>query len=248
MDETIQPQMGEIAFEPFDKVWAIIQRIAERHEETERTIKEIAEQHKETERRFQELAEKHEELAEQHKETERFLKESKAETERFLKESKAETDKAIAEMSRGLNRTVGKLWNRLGELVEHLVSPNLLNKFNALNYAFSRINTRVKYEDAGKTLAEVDVLLENGDIALAVEIKADPSSEDVKDHIRRMNTLRGYADARNDTRKYIGAIAGGIVSDEVRSYAQKCGFYVLEQSGDTMNIAAAPEAWKPKRW
>jgi hypothetical protein len=34
----------------------------------------------------------------------------------------------------------------------------------------------------------------------------------------------------------------------VKSYALKRRFYVLERSGDTMNIAAAPEAWKPKRW
>jgi hypothetical protein len=53
---------------------------------------------------------------------------------------------------------------------------------------------------------------------------------------------------RTDTRAYLGAIAGGIVRDSVKDYALKNGFYVLEQSGDTMSIAAVPEAWKPKRW
>jgi hypothetical protein len=24
--------------------------------------------------------------------------------------------------------------------------------------------------------------------------------------------------------------------------------FIVEQSGDTMNIAATPEAWKPKKW
>jgi hypothetical protein len=178
------------------------------------------------------------------------LKEAQQETDRLFRESKAETDRIIAKMSRELNQTIGNLGNRFGQLIEHLVSPNLLKKFTALGYAFTRTNTRVQYEDANthKTLAEVDVLLENGDVVLAVEIKADPSIEDVNDHIKRMETLRAYADARNDQRGYLGAVAGGIVRDGVRTYALKQGFYVLEQSGDTVNITAAPESWKPKRW
>jgi hypothetical protein len=191
---------------------------------------------------IQENARTIKELAEQHKET-----------ERFLKESKAETDRTITKMNRELNQAIGKLGNRFGELIEHLVSPNLLEKFNKLGYAFSKTNTRVKYKDidTGNILAEVDALLENGDSALAVEIKADPSAEDVKDHVKRMGTLRAYADAHNDKRSYLGAmgaIAGGIVSEDVKSYALKNGLYVLEQSGDTMNVAAAPESWKPRKW
>jgi hypothetical protein len=182
------------------------------------------------------------ETRQQMKETDRLFQESKAETERFLRESRAETDRIITKMSRELNQAIGKLGNRFGELIEHLVSPNLMEKFITLGYAFSRTNTRVKYKDVttGKTLAEVDVLLENGEFVLAVEIKADPSSEDVKDHVKRMETLRAYADVHNDKRKYIGAIAGGIVGTEVKTYALKSGFYVLEQAGDTVRIEEPP--------
>ncbi|MDR0556765.1 MAG: hypothetical protein LBG43_02695 [Treponema sp.] len=242
MEETIQPQMGLT----FERVWAAIQRIAE---QTAEQHKELAEQHKE-------LTEQHKELTEQHKETERAVKElaeQHKETERFLKENGAETDRRMKETDRRmkeLQKSMGKLGNRFGELVEHLVSPNLIEKFKALGYAFSRTNTRVKYEDVntGEIIAEVDVLLENGDSALVVEIKADPSIEDVKDHVKRMKTLRDYADAHNDKRYYLGAIAGGIVRDSVKDYALKNGFYALEQSGDTMSVAATPELWKPKRW
>ncbi|MDR0707216.1 MAG: hypothetical protein LBF60_04990 [Treponema sp.] len=226
--ELEKPQMGLT----FERVWATIERIAERHGE---------------------LAERHRELAERHEETDRFLKESKAETDRTIKElaeQHKETDRTITKMNRDLNQAIGKLGNRFGELIERLVSPNLLEKFNALGFAFTKINTRVEYKapKTGVTLAEVDALLENDGCALAVEIKADPSIEDAKSHERRMETLRRYADAHGDKRGYIGAIAGGIVSEEVKSYALKRGFYVLEQSGDTMNIAATPDAWKPKRW
>jgi hypothetical protein len=179
-------------------------------------------------------------------ETTRQIKEMQQETARQMQE----TDRTITKMNRDLNQAIGKLSNRFGELIEHLVSPNLLEKFTALNYPFSKINTRVKYKDpnTGKILAEVDVLLENGDFMLAVEIKADPSREDVNDHVKRMEILRAYADARNDKRRYIGAIAGGIVGDDVKNYALKTGFYVIEQSGDTVNITDTPDSWKPKAW
>jgi hypothetical protein len=86
----------------------------------------------------------------------------------------------------------------LGELIERLVSPNPLGKFNTLGYAFTKTNTRVKYKDTntGKTLAEMDAPLENGDYALVVE--------DVKEHVKRMGTLKAYADAHNDKRGYLG--------------------------------------------
>ncbi|MDR0706557.1 MAG: hypothetical protein LBF60_01590, partial [Treponema sp.] len=130
------------------------------------------------------------------------------------------------------------------------VSPNLLKKFNALGYAFGKSGPHIKYEDVntGKTLAEVDVQLENGGCVLAVEVKTNPTTDDVDGHVKRMEVLRRYADFHNDKRDYLGAIAGGIMSESVRNYALKRGFYVLEQSGDTMNIAATPESWKPKRW
>jgi hypothetical protein len=218
---TPEPKMGL----NFEQVWATIQELAEQHKDTERFLKESK---AETDRRFQEVAEQHKELAERHKDTERFLKESKSE----------------------LNQAIGRLGNRFGELVEHLVSPNLLKKFNALGYAFGKSSPRSKYEDVktGKIIAEVDVQLENGGCVLAVEVKTDPSTSDVDEHIKRMEALRAYADYHNDGRDYIGAIAGGIMNESVKNYAMKKGFYVLEQTGETMNIAATPETWKPKKW
>jgi hypothetical protein len=120
-------------------------------------------------------------------------------------------------------------------------------KFNALGYVFTRMNARVVYEDArGETIVEVDVLLENGEYALAAEVKSALTAEDVKTHTERMAVLRAYADRHNDARQYLGAVAGGIVSRQARDYAHKSGFYVLEQSGDTVRIAEPPEAWQPK--
>ncbi|WP_059369600.1 hypothetical protein [Treponema endosymbiont of Eucomonympha sp.] len=143
---------------------------------------------------------------------------------------------------------IGNIGNQLGSLIESIVSPNIHRKFNALGYAFTRMNTFVAYKDAhGETIAEVDVLLENGEYALAAEVKSALTVEDVKTHAERMCVLRAYADRHNDERQYLGAIAG-IVGKQARDYAHKSGFYVLEQSGDTVRTADPPEAWQPKAW
>jgi hypothetical protein len=62
-----------------------------------------------------------------------------------------------------------------------------------------------------------------------------------------MEKLRGYADEHRDNRKLLGAVAGAIASEEVKTFAIKSGFFVLEQSGDTVRISV-PEDFKPREW
>jgi hypothetical protein len=90
-------------------------------------------------------------------------------------------------------------------------------------------------------------MLENGDIVIAVEVKAKPVPKDIDKHIERLEVLRRRADARNDTRKFQGAIAGAIMTDEVREYTHSAGFYVIEQTGDTVKINI-PKDFKPREW
>ena len=93
----------------------------------------------------------------------------------------------------------------------------------------------------------MDVWLENGEFALAVEVKSSLRVEHVKDHVKRMGLLRGYADERQDRRKLLGAVAGAVVRKPARDYAFKQGFYVIEPSGDTVKISA-PEGFTPRIW
>jgi hypothetical protein len=62
-----------------------------------------------------------------------------------------------------------------------------------------------------------------------------------------MEKLRRYADEHQDSRKLLGAVAGAIASEEVKAFAVKNGFFVLEQSGDTIRISV-PEGFKPRAW
>jgi hypothetical protein len=208
--------------DPAEEIWALLR-------ETDRIVKETARRMEETNRRM-------EETDRQMKETDRKMQE----TDRRMKE----TDRQMKET----DRKISKLGGRFGDLVEHLVAPNLMEKFNALGYSFGRtsLNTVFKNPD-GSVAAEVDVLLENGDIVLVVEIKANLTIADVRDHIERMEKLRRYADAHGDKRQLLGAAAGAIISEGVKAFALKNGLYVLEQTGDTVKIAV-PEGFIPKKW
>jgi hypothetical protein len=55
-------------------------------------------------------------------------------------------------------------------------------------------------------------------------------------------------DKRNDSRKIIGAVAGGVVSGDVLSYAQKNGLFVRVQSGDSAAIADMPKDFTARVW
>jgi hypothetical protein len=82
---------------------------------------------------------------------------------------------------------------------------------------------------------------------VAVEAKSKPNIRDIDEHVERMKKLRGYADRRNDPRKYLGAIAGMVVPAQVKEYAFKQGFPVLLPSGDSIALEC-PEGFSPKTW
>jgi hypothetical protein len=181
-------------------------------------------------------------------ETDRQMKE----TERQMKEMNRELKEQIAATGRQMKETdkrVGELTNRFGDMVEHMVVPNLLAKFKAMGFTFeiAHKNTEIK-DEKNRIFLEVDVLLENGDKVMVVEIKATPGIGDVKDHIKRMEALRRYADSRQDPRKYLGAIAGVVTSESVKNYALKEGLFVIIPSGDTFNIIKPEGKDLPREW
>jgi hypothetical protein len=187
---------------------------------------------------FQETDRKFQETDRRFQETDRKLREMAEERDREFQKMALKTDREIEKV----NKAIGRLGNKIGELIEHLMGADIVHKFNAFGYVFTKAGRRIIYRDhAGRFLTEVDILLENGEYALAVEVKTDISTEDIKDHVQRMVVLRSYAEERRDARRYIGAVAGGIVREPVRDYALKNGFYVIEQSGDTIRIRK-PEA------
>ena len=136
------------------------------------------------------------ELRESQKETDRIVKE----TDRIVKE----TDRIVKENA----KQIGKLGNRFGEMVEYIVVPNLQEKFREYGLKFNEtMSARVFSDDNKNTLFEVDVFLQNGDKAMLVEVKTTLTTEDVKEHIERLEKMRAYADLHGDKHTFLGAVA-----------------------------------------
>jgi hypothetical protein len=199
----------------FEEVWALMQETDRRMQETDRRMKE-------TDRLIKENAQRIKETDRQMKETDRRMKE----TDRLVKETE---------------RQIGKLGNRLGDVIENLMSPKLHKKFKKLGFVFTRNSRNVEIDDREhQPLAEIDVLLENGEYAMAVEVKTRLTIENIQEHLERMEVLRRAADERNDRRKYLGAVAGASLDRNVLAYALKKGLYVIIPSAETVDIEAPP--------
>jgi hypothetical protein len=184
-------------------------------------------------------------------ETDRIIKEigrKQEETDRIIKE----TDQIVKETAQQMKETdkrVGALTNRFGEVVEYMVVPSLVAKFNELGYTFQRVSRDIKIRDSEHNIfTEVDAFLENGDYVMVVETKSKPDIDDIKDHITRMEKLRAWADLHTDTRKYYGAIAGVVMDDSPKTYALQKGLYVVEPSGETFTITSPAGVYTPKVW
>ncbi|MCL2793564.1 MAG: hypothetical protein FWD87_10810 [Spirochaetaceae bacterium] len=254
--------MSEAHNEPltFEKVWAALmedrermkelrEQEAERQKEAARQTEELKKQEDE---RWKKAARQTKELKKQ--EDERWKKAAR-QTEELKKQEDERWKKAarqteeLKKQIKETGRQIGKLGNRFGELAEHLVVPGIVKKFSGIGLNFYKVSTRggeFADPETRQVVAEVDIVLENKDTFMAVEVKSKLQKQDVDDHIARMKTLRRIADD-DDKRKYLGAVAGAIVTDEARNYARKSGFYVLEQSGDTMKLVV-PKGFVPREW
>ena len=228
----------------FEKVWA--------------ALMENREQQKESALEFDRR------MKESRLEFDQQMKKSRLEFDQEMKESRKETDRIMKETDRRMKKTeeflesigkqMGGLHKSFGELAEHLVLPGIIERFNRLGYHFNAVFSRGMkiYDDNKKMLTEVDMMLMNGDCLMAVEVKATVVFKDIQHHVRRMEILRDYYNRLNDKRKLYGTIAGAMFEDAaaealIKEAAIEAGFYVIEQTGDTMRMAV-PEGFVPREW
>ena len=147
-----------------------------------------------------------------------------------------------------LSKNIGGLGNTLEILTEEMFATDLWKKFCDLGFKFSGQSKQYKFCDDKRVLAEADYYLENGEYVMLVEVQTVLDLEHVNDHLKRIEKVRRYMDARGDRRKIVGAVAGGAVPENVLKYAQKQGFYVIIQSGEIAMIADTPEGFKAREW
>ena len=164
-----------------------------------------------------------------------------------LRKSQKETARIFKEESIEYNRRIGHLDNLFGEVAEYMIAPKLREKFKEFGLDFPRANRNVSVNDKmNEIYLEIDIILENGDKAMLVEIKTKLTTDRINKHIERLEKMRKYTDLHGNKRSFLGAVAGVVVTEEVKNYALNEGFYLIEPSGDSFNIT--PPNGKPKEW
>jgi chromosome segregation ATPase len=190
------------------------------------------------------------ENAEQIKEADRIVKETAAQMKETDKQMK-ETDRRIDNLQKTVERVtnnVGGLNRSLGELIETLIAARLWEKFTA--YKLKRAYQRVSiFDENNRKMTDIDILLSNTDTAMAVEVKRELDSiKDVEEHLKRMEIIRSHPPAEAAGKKLLGAMAGGVVDAYIQRYAYESGFFVLELTGDTVDLVPPPEGFVPRLW
>jgi len=176
------------------------------------------------------------------------MEQETAELRASIAEQGKRMDKVLDEL-RVNNHRVGELTNKVGRIVEKVVVPNIVDKFNEKGFKFDAVSTNVEFLNEKKdgNLAEVDALLENGKFVIAVETKMDLSVSDVNAHIKRLQALRKVP--RFKGKKIYGAVSTAIAREKPVNYALSKGFYVLRQP-DVMavKIMDFPKGRSAKAW
>jgi hypothetical protein len=228
----------------FEKVWTVMM-------ETNRRMAEFAAQtaelSKETDRKMAEAAAQ---AAEQFKETDQRMAELVAQSKE-IGQKRTMTDEELRNREKKADRMRGNgggLNRSLGELIETFVVARLWERFPP--YGLERACQRIPiYDKPRRVRTDVDILLVNTDICMAVEVKRDLNrKDDVDDHVKRMGLIRRYPPEQVSGKRLLGAMAGGVVDPDVKDYAYKRGFFVLELSGEVVRLIPPPEGFDPQNW
>jgi hypothetical protein len=239
--------MGKAQIQPyprgldFEQVWAELM-------ETKRIANENSLQIKEMDRKIKEIT--------QQKKTDRKTEEN---VERWQNESNSEINKNAEQpeedqLKKEIAEENKRLWNKwvgesiyFGDIADYMLLPFLFKKFRKLGLDFTE--GRRDYcvsDDVNQIFIGTDFMLRNDGKDMLVKIEKEFTIEDVQDHIKRLEKMRVYADLHGDKRAFLGAVAGVVITPNVKKYALGQGFYVLEPSGETFNII--PPQGKPKEW
>ncbi|MFA7241877.1 MAG: hypothetical protein WC091_17325 [Sulfuricellaceae bacterium] len=190
------------------------------------TLDDILRLFSETDRKFQETDRKFQDTDRKFQDTDRKFQD----TDRILKERAAETDRIIKSLSINL----GNIGNRMGEFVQYMVEPTVVQLFKSQGIEVHEVHPNVQVERGGEGM-EVDLLVVNDGALVAVECKSKLTREDVDKHLQRMEKLKRLLPTYRHHQAF-GAVAALVVPNDVADYAQGKGFYVLAQNGETVEV------------
>jgi len=170
------------------------------------------------------------------------------ETDKMFKETDRqfkETDRKIQETARLIKELREEYKSRWGELVESLVSGNLLRLLQQRNIPVNRTRRRVR-QYKGEPNYELDIVASNGDEVVIVEVKSKLAPWGVKHFISQLQLLRDQS-RRYRNQRIIGAVAFMTEHCDASSMAINQGLFVIGATGDSA-VMLNEEGFEPKRF
>ena len=177
------------------------------------------------------------------------------EMRRKMQESADEFDRRILEADRRMKRTderIGELTGSMGKVIERMVAgQNIAKQFQEkFGYVIESHSRNKTFGDAlpKDMRGEIDLFLENGDIAIVIEVKTTLKAKNVGGLKDKLEKFRRASDLKGDKRRFIGAVAGAVIEGDAISVAHENGFYVIVQSGKAVELVDVPEGFQAKEW
>jgi len=160
-----------------------------------------------------------------------------------------DSDKSMEKSRKEFDKRLGELAGTWGKFVAEMVKPKIIELFKDKGIEIRTTLQNVVGLIGDEKYYEIDLLLINSEIAVAVEIKSSLSSEDVKEHLERLKKIQLVQPDRINLHgvTLYGAVAGMIVENDADRYAYKQGLFVLRQKGNLVEIIN-DEKFVPKEW
>jgi len=151
------------------------------------------------------------------------------------------------EQNREMNRRWGELANKMGTLVEDLVTPSLPRIIKELlDRDVIDLMTRWKRKLADGRVREYDAVAVTADLVCLNSTKSALRSADVDRFVEEIDRFREFFPEYRD-RPVVGILASLAVEESVLNYAEKQGFVVLAV-GDQLMEVKNRLGFVPKQW
>jgi hypothetical protein len=193
-------------------------------------VASLAVESKKTEQLIKELRESQKQTDEQLKQTDEQLKQ----TSQNLIKSQDAFDKRMQKLDEKLEkigRMVGAIGNNQGDVAEEYFVNSLKKRLKIGVMEFDYLVPNYIIESK-HTQDEYDILLVNGDVVAAIEVKYKFHINDLDKLPKKIENLKNIPQYKN-YKIYIG-IAGFHISNDVVKEALKRGYFVLKRSGDVI--------------
>ncbi len=179
------------------------------------------------------------EIREEGRERQREVAAQMQETARRMQQ----TDRQMQETDRRLRRAENLFTTQWGKLMESLVEGDLVRLLQARDVAVEGTLQRSRKRRNGEHF-EIDILATNGKEVVAVEVKTTLRPEAVGRFVEKLSRfLEWYPEYRGRT--VYGAVAYLDGSDDVTTYAERQGLFVIRATGNSASILNA-EGFEPR--